>query len=85
MMTVLIIFFFSLLMNIGLFCSAIYYQKKLKKITPIILAMYLIASVITVTWLFYAFILQRAWKKSLPRQKNLTNEKGCEDLGSNLN
>ena len=24
---------------------------------------------------FYAFILQRAWKKSLPRQKNLTNKK----------
>jgi hypothetical protein len=44
-------------MNIGLFGAAIYYQKKLKKITPIILAMYLIASVITVTWLFYAFIL----------------------------
>jgi hypothetical protein len=57
MMTVLIIFFVSLLMNIGLFGAAIYYQKKFKKITPIILAMYLIASVITVTWLFYAFIL----------------------------
>ena len=56
-MMIVALFAMFFLVIIALFYTAVHYHKKRKRITPLILAGYVIASLITLTWLFYAFIL----------------------------
>jgi|GEM_PF-6958725 len=55
-MFAIIIFILILFLIAGLFYGATQMKKNAKKITPLVAGLYLIATLLTLLWLFYGFL-----------------------------